>query len=122
MNGAQLHETNIRVNAVEARVSNLDNQIGRMNGRIGSLEKQVSKNKEEARSGIAGSAAIAGLPEIHMNGKSMVSVAGSNFKNQNAIAVGYTKLNDKGNLKFKLSGAATSNNDFITTIGLGYAW
>lgn len=122
VNGAQLHETNIRVNAVEARVSNLDNQIGRMNGRIGSLEKQVSKNKEEARSGIAGSAAIAGLPEIHMNGKSMVSVAGSNFKNQNAIAVGYTKLNDKGNLKFKLSGAATSNNDFITTIGLGYAW
>ena len=122
VNGAQLHETNIRVNAVEAKVSNLDNQIGRMNGRIGSLEKQVSKNKEEARSGIAGSAAIAGLPEIHMNGKSMVSVAGSNFKNQNAIAVGYTKLNDKGNLKFKLSGAATSNNDFITTIGLGYAW
>lgn len=122
VNGAQLHETNIRVNAVEARVSNIDNQIGRMNGRIGSLEKQVSKNKEEARSGIAGSAAIAGLPEIHMNGKSMVSVAGSNFKNQNAIAVGYTKLNDKGNLKFKLSGAATTNNDFITTIGLGYAW
>ena len=119
VNGSQLYSLFVKSNT---GVGSIANKVSKLEGRIGNVEKQISQNRTEARSGIAGAAAIAGLPEIHVNGKSMVSVAGSNFKNQNAIAVGYTKLNDKGNLKFKLSGAATTNNDVITTIGLGYAW
>lgn len=119
VNGSQLYSLFVKSNT---GVGSIANKVSKLEGRIGNVEKQISHNRTEARSGIAGAAAIAGLPEIHVNGKSMVSVAGSNFKNQNAIAVGYTKLNDKGNLKFKLSGAATTNNDVITTIGVGYAW
>ena len=119
VNGSQLYSLFVKSNT---GVGSIANKVSKLEGRIGNVEKQISHNRTDARSGIAGAAAIAGLPEIHVNGKSMVSVAGSNFKNQNAIAVGYTKLNDKGNLKFKLSGAATTNNDVITTIGVGYAW
>ena len=119
VNGSQLYSLFVKSNT---GVGSIANKVSKLEGRIGNVEKQISHNRTEARSGIAGAAAIAGLPEIHVNGKSMVSVAASNFKNQNAIAVGYTKLNDKGNLKFKLSGAATTNNDVITTIGVGYAW
>ena len=119
VNGSQLYSLFVKSNT---GVGSIANKVSKLEGRIGNVEKQISHNRTEARSGIAGAAAIAGLPEIHVNGKSMVSVAASNFKNQNAIAVGYTKLNDKGNLKFKLSGAATTNSDVITTIGVGYAW
>lgn len=119
VNGSQLYSLFVKSNT---GVGSIANKVSKLEGRVGNVEKQISHNRTEARSGIAGAAAIAGLPEIHVNGKSMVSVAASNFKNQNAIAVGYTKLNDKGNLKFKLSGAATTNSDVITTIGVGYAW
>ena len=119
VNGSQLYSLFVKSNT---GVGSIANKVSKLEGRIGNVEKQISHNRTEARSGIAGAAAIAGLPEINVNGKSMVSVAASNFKNQNAIAVGYTKLNDKGNLKFKLSGAATTNSDVITTIGVGYAW
>ena len=119
VNGSQLYSLFVKSNT---GVGSIANKVSKLEGRVGNVEKQISHNRTEARSGIAGAAAIAGLPEIHVNGKSMVSVAASNFKNQNAIAVGYTKLNDKGNLKFKLSGAATTNSDVITTIAVGYAW
>ncbi|VEG70124.1 autotransporter adhesin [[Pasteurella] aerogenes] len=93
-----------------------------MNQQVGDIHNRIDKANKEHRAGIAGAAAIAGLPEIHLAGKSMVAAAGSTYKGQNAIAIGYSRLSDNNKVKLKLTGSSTSDGDFIGTVGVGYAW
>ena len=74
------------------------------------------------KAGIAGSAAIAGLPQVRGNGKSMVSAGAGNFKGQNAIAVGYSRSSDNGKVLFRLSGSTNTQGDVVSSVGVGYEW
>ncbi|QIM66236.1 hypothetical protein A4G16_02030 [Mannheimia granulomatis] len=96
--------------------------VGQLKGAVGDLNNKINRNQREARAGIAGAAAIAGLPEIHLAGKSMLATAASTYKGENAIAVGYSRLSDNSKIKLKLSGSADTRGDFIGTVGVGYAW
>ena len=93
-----------------------------MNQKLGDVHNRIGKVTRGLRAGVAGAAAIAGLPEIHLAGKSMVAAAASTYKGENAIAVGYSRLSDNSKIKLKLSGSANSRGDLIGTVGVGYAW
>ena len=93
-----------------------------MNQQFGDVNNRIGKATKDLRAGVAGAAAIAGLPEIHLAGKSMVAVAGSTYKGQSAVAIGYSRLSDNSKVKLKLTGSSTSRGDFIGTVGVGYAW
>ena len=112
VNGSQLH----------ALKNDMNQQFGDVNNRIGNLDNRLGKTTKDLRAGVAGAAAIAGLPEIHLAGKSMVAVAGSTYKGQSAVAIGYSRLSDNSKVKLKLTGSSTSRGDFIGTVGVGYAW
>ncbi|MCF7530194.1 YadA-like family protein, partial [Neisseria sp. ZJ104] len=104
------------VNPTDAvNVSQLKQNIGDVNNRINKLDKDY-------QAGIAGVAALAGLPEIHMAGHSMLSAAVGNHKGQSALAVGYSRLSDNSKVKLKIQGSANTQGDITTSVGIGYAW
>lgn len=108
VNGSQLHETNVNIAKLGDRTNQLDNKVDRVN--------------RDLKAGIAGAAAVAGLPQVRGNGKSMLAASASNYKGQNAVALGYSRASDNGKVLLKLSGSANSRGDVISTIGVGYEW
>lgn len=92
------------------------------NQRIDALTQKVNKDNKMLKAGIAGTAAIAGLPQVRGNGKAMVSAGAGNFKGQNAIAVGYSRSSDNGKVLFRLSGSANTQGDVVSSVGVGYEW
>ncbi|WP_143538933.1 YadA family autotransporter adhesin [Rodentibacter ratti] len=96
-------------------VSQLRNNITNVNNRINKVSK-------EARGGIAGANAAAGLPQVYLPGKSMVAASAGTFKGENAFAVGYSRASDNGKLILKLQGNANSQGDVGGSVGVGYQW
>lgn len=115
VNGSQLYATNIQVH-------NNTQNISKLGDRVNHLDTKVNKVNKEARSGIAGTVATASLPQVYMAGKSMISAATGHYKNENAIAVGYSRANDNGKLVFKLNSSANTRGDFTVGTGIGYQW
>ena len=89
---------------------------------VESINQKVTQHNKMLKAGIAGSAAIAGLPQVRGNGKSMVSAGAGNFKGQNAIAVGYSRSSDNGKVLFRLSGSTNTQGDVVSSVGVGYEW
>ncbi|WP_208604951.1 YadA family autotransporter adhesin, partial [Rodentibacter genomosp. 2] len=108
VNGSQLY-------AVNRNINNINNNVNSLNNKINKVDKDL-------RAGIAGAAAIAGLPQVRGNGKSMVAVAASNYRGENAVALGYTKASDNGKVLLKLSGSTNTRGDVVSAVGLGYEW
>ena len=115
VNGSQLHATNIQVH-------NNTQNIAKLGDRVNHLDTKVNKVNKEARAGIAGTVATASLPQVYMAGKSMVSAAAGHYKNENAVAVGYSRASDNGKLVFKLNSSANTRGDFTIGTGIGYQW
>ena len=101
VNGSQLHAVNIKVN---------------------NLQDAVNKNRKEARAGSAASVAIASLPQAFRSGKSMVSAAMGSYKDQQAIAVGVSRISDNGKWIVKGSFSSDSQRNFATGVGVGFQW
>ena len=89
---------------------------------VEAINQKVTQHNKMLKAGIAGSAAIAGLPQVRGNGKSMVSAGAGNFKGQNAIAVGYSRSSDNGKVLFRLSGSTNTQDDVVSSVGVGYEW
>ena len=89
---------------------------------VEAINQKVTQHNKMLKAGIAGSAAIAGLPQVRGNGKSMVSAGAGNFKGQNAIAVGYSRSSDNGKVLFRLSGSTNTQGDVVSAGGVGYEW
>ncbi|MDP8033330.1 YadA-like family protein [Pasteurella atlantica] len=90
-------------------------QLNEVKNTINNVEKQANK-------GIAGSMAVAGLPQAYLPGKNMVAVAGSNYKGANAIAIGISTISNDGKWIIKGSLNSTSGGSVGTTLGAGYQW
>ena len=90
--------------------------------RVDQLDKRLNRVNKEARSGIAGSTAMANIPQVTQSGRNLIGVGVGNYKTQNAVAVGYSRMSDNSKVIFKVSGAATTNGDYNVGAGLGYQW
>lgn len=122
VNGSQLYATNQQVINNANNIAKLGDNVQNLNRRVDNLDSKINRVNKEARAGIAGTAAIAGLPQVRGNGKSMFSAAVGNYKGQNAIAIGYTRASDNGKLLLKLSGSANTQGDIVSSVGMGYEW
>ncbi|OOR98530.1 hypothetical protein B0187_08135, partial [Haemophilus paracuniculus] len=104
------------VNATDAvNVSQLKGAVTNINNRMGKMDKRL-------RAGIAGSAAIGNLPQVHTDGKSQIAAGVASYRGQNAVAVGYSRLSDNGKVIIKLSGSADTQGDVIGAASVGYEW
>ena len=122
INGSQLHQTHQMINQVAMGVGENRQMIQAVNQRVDGLAQHVEKTSKSLRAGVAGSVATASLPQVYANGKSMVSAATGHYKNQNAIAIGYSKASDNGKLVFKVNASANTSKDVTVGTGIGYQW
>lgn len=120
INGSQLYKTNKLINQL-IEMGNV-NQNAILNEKIDKLSQNVEKNNKALRSGIASSVAIASLPQVFTGGKSVISAGTGHYKNQNALAVGYSRASDNGKLIIKLNGSVNTNKDVAFGTGIGYQW
>ena len=111
------------VNDTDAvNVSQLKGVQNNINQRFGDVYQKMDREHKGLRAGIAGAAALAGIPEVHVAGRSMIAAAASAYKSENAVAVGYSRLSDNSKIKLKLTGSANSRGDVMGTVGVGYMW
>ena len=122
INGSQLHQTHQMINQVAMGVGENRQMIQAVNQRVDGLAQHVEKTSKSLRAGVAGSVATASLPQVYASGKSMVSAATGYYKNQNAIAIGYSKASDNGKLVFKVNASANTSKDVTVGTGVGYQW
>ena len=74
------------------------------------------------KAGIAGSAAIAGLPQVRGNGKSMVLRGQETSKDKMLSQWDIAAQGDNGKVLFRLSGSTNTQGDVVSSVGVGYEW
>ena len=52
----------------------------------------------------------------------MLGVGAGTFRNESALAVGYSRASDNGKPLFKVGGTASSRGDFGAGAGVGIRW
>ena len=116
MGGNQIH--NVKAGTKDTDAVN----VSQLKQSIGDVHKRINKVGKEARGGIAGANAAAGLPQVYIPGKSMVAASAGTFKGESAVAVGYSRSSDNGKVIFKLQGNANTQGDVGGSVGVGYQW
>ena len=116
MGGNQVH--NVKAGTKDTDAVN----VSQLKQSIGDVHKRINKVGKEARGGIAGANAAAGLPQVYIPGKSMVAASAGTFKGESAVAVGYSRSSDNGKVIFKLQGNANTQGDVGGSVGVGYQW
>ncbi|WP_418066866.1 YadA family autotransporter adhesin [Rodentibacter caecimuris] len=110
--------TNVKAGTADTDAVN----VSQLKQSFGDVNNRINKVSREARGGIAGANAAAGLPQVYLPGKSMLAASAGTFKGENAFAVGYSRASDNGKLILKLQGNANSQGDVGGSVGVGYQW
>ena len=109
---------NVRqLNDAKANINQNTQAIGKLNDKIDQVEKR-------GRKGTAIAGAIGMIPQPHTSGKSMVGVATTNYRGEQAVAVGYSRLSDNGKHIIKLSGSSnvSGKKDAMVGAAYGFQW
>ena len=106
-----------QLNDAKANIHQNTQAIGKLNDKIDQVEKR-------GRKGTAIAGAIGMLPQPHTSGKSMVGVATTNYRGEQAVAVGYSRLSDNGKHIIKLSGSSnvSGKKDAMVGAAYGFQW
>ncbi|HHE9411870.1 TPA: YadA family autotransporter adhesin, partial [Haemophilus influenzae] len=86
------------------------------------LNAQAQRLTKEYRSGIASAIAIGGLQSASIPGKQGVSVGVGNFKGENSLAVGYSRLSSDGSVSLKINAALSSSGYSGGGASVGFMW
>ncbi|WP_237592964.1 YadA-like family protein [Actinobacillus pleuropneumoniae] len=118
INAAGNRITNVKAGQADTDAVN----VSQLKGAVGHVNQRINKVNKDLRAGIAGANAAAGLPQAYMPGKSMMAVAAGTYKNESALAVGYSRSSDNGKVILKLQGNANTRGDLGGSVGVGYQW
>ena len=89
---------------------------------VDSVRDEWKSADKKLRGGIAAATAIANLPQANGSSNSMLSLAVGNYRNQNAFAIGYSKVSDNNKVTLKISGSASTAGDYNFGAGIGFQW
>lgn len=115
VNGSQLHAAYQGIKLNDARISNMETRVDRINGRIDVLNKQV-------HAAGATSMAMGNLVQAYRPGQNSTTVALGHYGDASAIAFGLSTVADDGKWGAKISFAANTESEFGAGAGLGYFW
>lgn len=98
--------------------------VGQLKGVTNNLNNKIDNVDQRASRGIAVAGAIGMLPQPHISGKSMVAASTTNYRGEQAVAVGYSRLSDNGKHIIKLSGSSNlaGKKDAMVGASYGYQW
>ena len=127
--GAERQITNLAAGSADTdavNVAQLNKATGDINNNINGvytdLKRDLKKQDDTLSAGIAGALAAATLPQPYTPGASMASVGMGNYRGQNALAIGVSRISDNGKWVTKLSGNTDTQGQFGVSVGVGYQW
>nr|WP_179404551.1 YadA-like family protein [Burkholderia guangdongensis] len=83
---------------------------------------QISSLRRDMYGGVASAMAVAGLPQPTAPGRSMVSVATSNWQGQQGVALGVSTISENGRWVYKGSMTTSSRGGAGGVVAAGYQW
>ena len=107
---------------VDAAGNPVKQQTTVINANLKPLQDQVQHVENNAYAGVAQAMATAGLPQAYLPGKSMIAIAGGQYKGEQGYALGLSSISDSGNWVFKATASGNSRGNVGGTIGAGYQW
>ncbi|WGE48724.1 YadA-like family protein [Actinobacillus equuli] len=124
-NGGPTRITNVAAGKKDndaVNVAQLKGAMSNINNNINAVNNKVDKVDRDLRAGIAGAMAAGNLYHVTIPGKSMVSAGIGTYKNQGAVAVGYSRLSDNGKIGVKFSVNTNTRGDSGAAASVGYQW
>ena len=97
-------------------------EIHQLNGRVGNIEQRIGKMSKRYEAGLAGVAAMAGVPQVMGAGKRSLGVGVGTRPGANAVAVGYSASSDNGHHVIKTSFAIDTQRKLTGNAGYSYQW
>ena len=97
-------------------------EIHQLNGRVDNLEQRIGKMSKRYEAGLAGVAAMAGVPQVMGAGKKSLGVGVGTRPGANAVAVGYSASSDNGHHIIKTSFAVDTQRKLTGNAGYSYQW
>ncbi|WGE90589.1 YadA-like family protein [Actinobacillus genomosp. 1] len=117
-NGQSTRITNLADGKADSDAVN----VGQLKRATNNINRRLDRVNKDLRAGIAGAMAMGNLYQANMPGKSMVSAGVGTYKDQGAIAVGYSRLSDNGNIGVKISVNGNTRGDTGAAASFGYQW
>ena len=115
INGGQL------VPVVE-RILDHERSITQLDGKIGYLDQRITRMDKKHNAGIAGVAAMVGIPQVMEAGGVVFGAGVGNHAGANAVAVGASMASDNGRHMIKTSFSVNSQKQVTSSIGYGFKW
>ncbi|QIM68797.1 YadA family autotransporter adhesin [Basfia succiniciproducens] len=117
---------NQRITNVKAGVNPTDavnkSQLDTVDHKVRNVEGKLHDTRKEMRGIGANVAAGVALPQVYVPGKSMIAAAVGTYKDESALAVGWSRSSDTGKVIIKLTGTANTVGDVSGGVGVGYQY
>lgn len=115
-----LNQYNTWNEAQDDQINELRKLVNGLQGDNAELRKEIHDNRREARAGIAGSNAIAAIPQPHAPGQTAIGVGAGYFKNEGAAAIGVSHISNSG--RWVSKGGINFDTRRNVGIGLGLSY
>ncbi|PJG85722.1 YadA-like family protein [Conservatibacter flavescens] len=96
--------------------------VDQLKGAVNNIAGNINKVDRNARAGIAGALATAGLPQAYLPGKSLFAVGAGTYRGESGLAIGLSSISDGGNWIIKGTANADSRGHFGASAAIGYQW
>lgn len=104
--------------ATEAQLAAVRNEVAGTKD----IDNKLRGFKRGADAGTASAMAMAGIPQVINPGENAIGASISAYKNQTAVAVGYTRASKNGRAVLKISGSVNSNSELGFSLGFMKGW
>ena len=107
---------------VVERILDHERTITQLDGKIGYLDQRITRMDKKHNAGIAGVAAMVGIPQVMEAGGVVFGAGVGNHAGANAVAVGASMASDNGRHMIKTSFSVNSQKQVTSSIGYGFKW
>ncbi|EPM2295931.1 YadA-like family protein, partial [Escherichia coli] len=115
VNGSQLHATNRQIAGNTQAINTLGNKFSQLSYRVEELNRDI-------RGVGASAAAMSGIPQAYLPGKSLMGLGVGGYGGESAIAIGVSRISDNGKMIMKLNAGQNTRGNFSVGAGVGWQW
>ena len=107
---------------VVERILDHERAITQLDGKVNYLDQRITRMDKKHNAGIAGVAAMVGIPQVMEAGGVVFGAGVGNHAGANAVAVGASMASDNGRHMIKTSFSVNSQKQVTSSIGYGFKW
>ncbi|EOM3171270.1 YadA family autotransporter adhesin, partial [Escherichia coli] len=115
VNGSQLYAVHRQTEGNTQAINNLGKKFDHLNDRVDELNRDI-------RGVGASAAAMSGIPQAYLPGKSLMGLGVGGYGGESAVAIGVSRISDNGKLIMKMNAGQNSRGNFSVGAGVGWQW